>query len=145
MKKNIVLIIISTVLMILMLIEYILSYGSYNSDGYRGFYLDTDYLFLFLSSVAIFILTLCNFIGNKKGISYEKNIILTSIVISGFNGCYGLFTMLKIIAKEVSNIWTNEPINITYDQISLYLSWGLIAILFSIYFILKYHEKYTIK
>ena len=49
------------------------------------------------------------------------------------------------IAKEVSNIWTNEPINITYDQISLYLSWGLIAILFNIYFILKYREKYTIK
>lgn len=135
MKQRITLLVTSCILLIFSLVQFIKSFSSYSDGGYGGFEFSTDAMIILLTSIVVVVLCSLVLYQFIKGKSIQLEVTFTCAAVAGFNACYSLFTALKIVGKAVS-----AQKELSYDAISTYIPWGLIAIGFTVYFIFTYLE-----
>ncbi len=141
MKKRISLVVIAAVLFVFALVEYILSFSSYDDGGYFGFSFSQDALIVLISTLVLVLASIYHLYGFIQQKQTAKALEWTAIAFCGFHVCYSAFTTLKIVAKAVGKLWENEPFVLSYEDVSTYIPWFFISLAFLIYFIFQYKEN----
>lgn len=140
MKKRITLIVITALVFIFALVEYIKSFIFYSEDGYSGFEFSTDALIILLSAFVLLGLSIYILLSFKNNKDISKEIIISCGAVSGFHACYSLFTILKIVGKAVNKLYDGKDFNLSYQDIAEYIPWFLISTALLVYLIFNYLE-----
>lgn len=142
MKKKIALVVTSGLLFIYSLVEYIRSFYSYKDEwGYFGIGFDTDCLFLMLTAgILVFVCVLVLY-GEIKNKDFSKTLTITALATTGFHACYGLFTLLKDVAKAVNELWDGNPLELAWGDIEGYFWWFLFSTSLLVFFIFRCLEE----
>lgn len=128
--KNIMIIVIASLLCIVSLIYFIQSYSFYSDEWGTDISIDSDYLVLFLCSICILVYGIYSLVAYKKNIS-TKNVYFGCFgVASVLIGFYPLGIFFKSLAKEVS-----------YKDCQGYLYIGIIGLAVIIYLVFSYIEN----
>lgn len=145
MKKKIALIVLTGLLFIFSLVEYISSFGYSDYDGYRDVTFSTDALIVLISSAILVVLAVMLLVGHLKNKSYTKEIKITCLAVTGFHSAYSLFTMIKIIGKAVGKLWDHKEFKLSYADVSSYIVWFLLATALLVYLIFDFLEFWKSK
>ncbi len=138
MKKRIALIVLTGIYFVFTIVDYALSFGSYNDGGYKGFYFSTDALIVMLTAGILVVLAVMLLVGYIKKKNYQVQLQITCLALTGFHAFYSLFSMIKMIGSAVSNLWENEAFNLTYNDVSNYVVWFCLSAALLVYLIFSW-------
>ena len=123
--KKLIMLIVSILFVIATLIFFISSIEIYNDgSGWKGLETDRDYLFLFISSIFILIISILNYINRTK---YNKEIKQCGFICIGFNILYSLYGIIKVISKGIEEIYDGNAFVINVENLIIYIVWFVMA------------------
>lgn len=127
--KNIMIIVLASLLCIVSLIYFIQSYSFYSDEWGTDISIDSDYLVLFLCSICILIYGIYSLVAYKKNLCTKNAYFGCFGVASVLIGFYPLGIFFKSLAKEIP-----------YIECQGYLYMGIIGIAFIMYLAFSYFE-----
>lgn len=136
MKKKLILLIISILFVVASLILFITSIEFYNDEGWKGMETDRDYLFIFISSIFILVMSILNYKNKTK---YCKEIKYSGYTCLTLNVLYGFYGLIKVLSKGVEEIYAGEAFVINVENLIIYIIWFILSVIATI--ILYYINK----
>ncbi len=129
--KNILLILIPSLLILTGLIFYIQSYSYYADEWGTDISFDSDYLVIMILGAALLVLSINQIKSNNQNVYYGCTVTIGAVL-----GFYNLGCFFKALFKALSK---NKEFDFAGNQTYLYV--GIIGVVMLIYFIASYIDS----